>query len=395
LMKINSFNFLKNNSKIYKNNLRKCSEIFKNLFNIKENFFFNTLSEQYQKNLFLKKIILKKKLHKNILIVGMGGSVLGTKMLSSFFGLDKNYYFLDSLNNSAVNDLIRKDLSKFSIFIISKSGQTLETLTNCNIILNNFNKRKKEISKNFIIISERNSILFNFAKKNNILFFEHNINLSGRYSVLSEAGLLMFNLDYKKIMQGINSVLKKDLKKNLINNAATLLTLITKSKIDTHVSLIYTHNLLNYGYWHQQLLAESIGKNGKDFTPIISECPKDHHSIMQLYLDGKRNKFFTFFKTINNKIDQPIKDYFDQKLKKNSLNNIVDAQFNATIKVFKKNLIPFRVILIDQKKPIQSFISLLVYSMLETTILCKALDLNPFNQPAVEAIKKETYSLLS
>ena len=394
-MKINSFNFLKNNSITYKNNLRKCSEIFKNLLNNKENFFLNTLSEEYQKSLFLKRIVLKKRIHKNILIVGMGGSVLGTKMLSSFFGLDKNYYFLDSLNNSTVNDFIKKDLSKFSIFIISKSGQTLETLTNCNIILNNFQKRKKEISKNFIIISETNSILFNFARKNNILFFEHNINLSGRYSVLSEAGLLMFNLDYKKIIQGINSVLKKDLKKNLIKNAATLLTLITKSKIDTHVSLIYSHNLINYGYWHQQLLAESIGKNGKDFTPIISECPKDHHSIMQLYLGGKRNKFFTFFKTINNKIDQPIADYFDQKFKKSSLDNIVHAQFNATINVFKKNLIPFRVILIDQKKPIQSFISLLVYSMLETAILCKALDLNPFNQPAVEAIKKETYSLLS
>ena len=394
-MKINSFNFLKNNSITYKNNLRKCSEIFKNLLNNKENFFLNTLSEGYQKSLFLKRIVLKKRIHKNILIVGMGGSVLGTKMLSSFFGLDKNYYFLDNLNNSTVNDFIKKDLSKFSIFIISKSGQTLETLTNCNIILNNFKKIKKEISKNFIIISEKNSLLHNFARKNNILFFEHNTNLSGRYSVLSEAGLLMFNLDYKKIIQGINSVLKKDLKKNLINNAATLLTLMTKSKIDTHVSLIYSHNLLNYGFWHQQLLAESIGKNGKDFTPIISECPKDHHSIMQLYLGGKRNKFFTFFKTINNKIDQPITDYFDQKFKKSSLDNIVDAQFNATINVFKKNLIPFRVILIDQKKPIQSFISLLVYSMLETAILCKALDLNPFNQPAVEAIKKETYSLLS
>ena len=394
-MKINSFNFLKNNSITYKNNLRKCSEIFKNLLNNKENFFFSTLSEEYQKSLFLKRIVLKKRIHKNILIVGMGGSVLGTKMLSSFFGLDKNYYFLDNLNNSTVNDFIKKDLSKFSIFIISKSGQTLETLTNCNIILNNFKKIKKEISKNFIIISEKNTVLHNFARKNNILFFEHNVNLSGRYSVLSEAGLLMFNLDYKKIIQGINSVLKKDLKKNLINNAATLLTLMTKSRIDTHVSLIYSHNLLNYGFWHQQLLAESIGKNGKDFTPIISECPKDHHSIMQLYLGGKRNKFFTFFKTINNKIDQPITDYFDQKFKKTSLDNIVDAQFNATINVFKKNLIPFRVILIDQKKPIQSFISLLVYSMLETAILCKALDLNPFNQPAVEAIKKETYSLLS
>lgn len=394
-MKISSFNFLKNNSITYKNNLRKCSEIFKNLLNNKENFFFNTLSEGYQKSLFLKRIFLKKRIHKNILIVGIGGSVLGTKMLSSFFGLDRNYYFLDSLNNSTVNDFIKKDLSKFSIFIISKSGQTLETLTNCNIILNNFKKIKKEISKNFIIISEKNSVLHNFARKNNILFFEHNVNLSGRYSVLSEAGLLMFNLDYKKIIQGINTVLTKDLKKNLINNAATLLTLMKKSKIDTHVSLIYSHNLLNYGFWHQQLLAESIGKNGKDFTPIISECPKDHHSIMQLYLGGKRNKFFTFFKTINNKIDRPITDYFNQKFKKSSLDNIVDAQFNATINVFKKNLIPFRVILIDQKKPIQSFISLLVYSMLETAILCKALDLNPFNQPAVEAIKKETYSLLN
>ncbi|NDC43720.1 MAG: hypothetical protein EBZ71_01415 [Proteobacteria bacterium] len=393
-MKINLFNFLKNNSTSYKNNFIKCSKIFKDLLVNKENFFFNTLSAEYQKTVSLKKSILKQKLHKNILVIGMGGSVLGSKMFSSFFGLDKNYYFLDNLNNSIVNNFIKKDLSKFSIFIISKSGKTLETLTNCNIILNNFNKRKKNISKNFIVISERNNILSNFARKNNLMFFEHNINLSGRYSVLSEVGLLMFNLDYKKIIQGINSVLKKGLNKNLIRNAATLLTLIKKSKIDTHVSLIYSHNLLSYGYWHQQLLAESIGKKGKDFTPIISECPKDHHSIMQLYLDGKKNKFFTFFKTINNKLDQPIKDYFDQKFKRNSLNNIIDSQFNATINVFKKNLIPFRVVLIDQKKPIKSFISLIVYSMLETAILCKALNLNPFNQPAVEEIKKETYSLL-
>ena len=393
-MKINLFNFLKNNSTSYKNNFIKCSKIFKDLLVNKENFFFNTLSAEYQKTVSLKKSILKQKLHKNILVIGMGGSVLGSKMFSSFFGLDKNYYFLDNLNNSIVNNFTKKDLSKFSIFIISKSGKTLETLTNCNIILNNFNKRKKNISKNFIVISERNNILSNFAKKNNLMFFEHNINLSGRYSVLSEVGLLMFNLDYKKIIQGINSVLKKGLNKNLISNAATLLTLIKKSKIDTHVSLIYSHNLLSYGYWHQQLLAESIGKKGKDFTPIISECPKDHHSIMQLYLDGKKNKFFTFFKTINNKLDQPIKDYFDQKFKRKSLNNIIDSQFNATINIFKKNLIPFRVVLIDQKKPIKSFISLIVYSMLETTILCKALNLNPFNQPAIEEIKKETYSLL-
>ena len=393
-MKIDSFTFLKSNSTLYRKNLGKCSKIFKNLLNSKENFFFDTLNEQYQKNLFLKKITLKKKLHKKILVIGMGGSVLGSKMISSFFGLDKNYYFLDNLNDVAVNDFIKKDLSMFSIFVISKSGKTLETLTNCNIILNHFKKRKKNLYKNFIIISEKNNILFNFAKKNNILFFEHNTNLSGRYSVLSDPGLLMFNLEYKKIILGINSVLKGNLKKNLIRNTAAILTLMKKSKIDAHVSLIYSNDLLNYGYWHQQLLAESIGKNGKDFTPIISECPKDHHSIMQLFLDGKRNKFFTFFKTTNKKIDKSIKDHFNQKFKNNSLNNIINSQFNATISVFKKNFIPFRVILIDQKKPTQNLVSLLVYSMMETVILCKALDLNPFNQPAVEAIKKETYSIL-
>lgn len=394
-MKIDSFTFVKSNSTLYRKNFGKCSKIFKNLLNSRENFFFDTLSEQYQKNLFLKKNLLKKKLHKKILVIGMGGSVLGSKMISSFFGLDKNYYFLDNLDNAAINDLIKEDLTMFTIFVISKSGQTLETLTNCNIILSYFKKRKKNLSKNFIIISEKNNALFNFAKKNSISFFEHNTNLSGRYSVLSDPGLLMFNLDYKKIILGINSVLKGNLKKDLIKNTAIILSLMKKSKIDTHVSLIYSNNLLNYGYWHQQLLAESIGKNGKGITPIISECPKDHHSIMQLFLDGNRNKFFTFFKIANKKIDRSTKDHFNQKFRSNSVNNIVNAQFSATISVFKKNFIPFRVILIDQKKPTQNLISLLVYSMMETVILCKALDLNPFNQPAVEAIKKETYSILS
>ena len=395
-MKINFFNTADKISASHKKNINTCFNIFNDLIKNKENFFLNTLSDNYQKNIHLKKLILKKKLNKNILIIGMGGSVLGSKMISSFFGLDKNYFFLDNLNKELINDLIKKDLTKFSIFVISKSGTTLETLSNCNIILDNFKMKKKDISKNFIIISERNNELFNFAKKNDLNFFEHNINLSGRYSVLSETGLLMFNLDYKKIIHGINLVLKRDLKDFLIKNTASLLALVKGPKIDTHVSLIYSKELLNYGYWHQQLLAESIGKNGRDFTPIISECPKDHHSIMQLYLDGKKNKFFTFIKMINNKNDNSIKDYFNQGLKTgNTINKIIDAQFNATINVFKKKLIPFRVILVDANKPTESLISLLTYSMLETAILCKALNVNPFNQPAVQLIKTETYSILS
>ena len=99
---------------------------------------------------------------------------------------------------------------------------------------------------------------------------------------------------------------------------------------------------------------------------------------------------------INNKNDNSIKDYFNQGLKTgNTINKIIDAQFNATINVFKKKLIPFRVIFVDANKPTESLISLLTYSMLETAILCKALNVNPFNQPAVQLIKTETYSILS
>ena len=118
----------------------------------------------------LKKIILRNELKKNILIIGMGGSVLGSKMISSFFGLNKNYFFLDSLNHTLINDLIKKDLTKFSIFVISKSGTTLETLTNFNIILDNDNI--KGIMKRNIREEFKSSLpeLFLFVELNILMF---------------------------------------------------------------------------------------------------------------------------------------------------------------------------------------------------------------------------------
>jgi len=120
-MKVNFFNLSKNKNHLFQKNFHLCSDIFDNLIKNRENFFINTLSENYQKNIHLKKSILNKQLNKNILIIGMGGSVLGSKMISSFFGLDKRYFFLDSLNSELTKDLIKKDLKKFSIFVISKS----------------------------------------------------------------------------------------------------------------------------------------------------------------------------------------------------------------------------------------------------------------------------------
>ena len=383
---LNKFSKLK-----YIEYISKCEQELEKSLNNKENFFFNTLSSHYQTSVEKNKYLLKKKLKNKILIVGMGGSVLGAKTIASYLGLD-NYFFLDDLSVYDIFNLINKDLKNFSIFIISKSGNTLETIINFNLLIK---KIGKKFMKNFIIISQRNTNLHKFAINNNLIFFEHNSNLSGRYSVLSEVGLIMFSINKKEILNAIQFVISKKFKKILIKNTAFLFTLMKFSKVNQHVFLIYSKELLNFGYWHQQLLAESIGKDSMDFTPWVSMCPKDNHSIMQLFLGGKKNKFFSFLKIVKNKKDYLLtqNNLLNKNLNNTKLSKVIDAQFNATVNVFKKNNIPHRVILINEKKP-KDLISLFVYSMLETVLLCKMSRVNPFNQPAVESIKKETLRIL-
>ena len=143
-------------------------------------------------------------------------------------------------------------------------------------------------------------------------------------------------------------------------------------------------------------MAESLGKKGKGFLPIISTMPKDNHSVMQLYLDGFKNNFFTIFYC---------KEKFSQKLNKNkllktfkylgsqSLDNIIFKQKkSATEKVFKLKNIPFRSFEVKNRNE-KTLGELFCYFILETILLGRALNVNPFDQPSVELIKKETKKL--
>ena len=157
--------------------------------------------------------------------------------------------------------------------------------------------------------------------------------------------------------------------------------------------------IINYDYksdylfrWYQQLVAESLGKKGKGILPIISTMPKDNHSVMQLYLDGFKNNFFTIFYC---------KEKFSQKLNKNklleaykylgsqSIDNILFNQKSATEKVFKSKNIPFRSFEIRNRNE-KTLGELFCYFILETILLGRALNINPFDQPSVELIKEET-----
>ena len=224
-------------------------------------------------------------------IYGMGGSSLGAKAIYDFLNhkIKKKFYFYDNLNLK--NRVLRTNKKVFNI-IISKSGNTLETIVNDNIFS----------SKNKLYITEnRNSYLRNLALRLKSEIIEHKNFIGGRYSVLSEVGMLpaeLMGLNSNKFKRFNQLILNKSFVNNLLTNVNTLYDLVKKKRTNS-IILNYDESSYSLFMWYQQLVAESLGKKSNGVFPIISNMPKDNHSLMQLYLDGNKNCFFTFFDVLN------------------------------------------------------------------------------------------------
>jgi len=345
----------------------------------------NSLKSTY-KNSYSKKILLKTKKFKQINIIGMGGSILGTKAIHSFLNhkIKKKISFYDNLKT---NPTILKSNKKKLNLVISKSGNTLETISNANILI-------KKNDENIFITENKNSYLMKLAKKLKTEVVYHNDYIGGRYSVLSEVGMLpaeLMGLKQNKFKRFNHLIRNKSFLNALVLNVSNTINLIKQKKFNS-IILNYDESSTNLFNWYQQLIAESLGKNNKGILPIISLLPKDNHSLMQLYLDGFKNNFFTFFfvqdNVKKNIINSNIIDTHSY-LRGKSLNKILEAQFNATKKVFIKKKIPFRSFYI-RKKNEETLGELFTFFILETILLAKVMKINPYNQPAVELIKKET-----
>ena len=379
--------------------------IFKNFLNIKNNKkikkdlkdllneqpkVLETLKPTYRYSYSKKKIKNYKKFS-NIRIIGMGGSILGSEAIYDFLKtkIKKKITFVNNLNsNSGYFDNKNINLN----LIISKSGNTLETIVNANTLIN-----KKE--KNIIITEAKNSYLTNLATKLKSEIFEHKNYVGGRYSVLSEVGMLpaeLMNLNEKKFKQFNNLIKNKNFINNLIDNVSTTLNLIKSGK-QTSIILNYDEQSENLFKWYQQLIAESLGKKSLGLLPVVSSMPKDNHSLMQLYLDGPNKYFYTFFNVLENK-NIKIKNSevlnTHKFLKNLSIEKIKQSQMIATEKVFISKKIPFRSFKILKRNE-QSLGELFCFFILETILLGRALNVNPFDQPSVELIKIETKKILS
>ena len=340
---------------------------------------------------YKKKDLKNLKKYTEFNLVGMGGSVLGAQAIYDFLEhkIKKKFFFFSNLQNFKISKSKKKRLN----IVISKSGNTLETVSNLNQILS-----KQKRNNNLIITENKKNILRLIANKIRSDIIDHKNYIGGRYSVLSEVGMVpaeLMGLNEKKFKR-LNYLIKnKSFMNYLIHNVSSIHSNITRGKKNS-VILNYDEKLNNFLKWYQQLSAESLGKKGKGFFPIISTMPKDNHSLLQLYLDGPKNNFFSFFSSREKSSFKFNKNFLINELKyinKKNVDQLLQAQKKATQSVFSKKKFSFRSFEIINRNE-ETLGELFTFFILETLMLSTLSNVNPINQPSVELIKIETRNIL-
>ena len=330
-----------------------------------------------------------------VIVIGMGGSILGTRAIHSFLKhkIRKKFIFIDNLDQEFLKKIKKENnLSRALFLIVSKSGNTNETIIN----LSYFKRFLKK--SNVIVISEnKNNILSSFAKRNGFNFIKHNPFIGGRYSVFSEVGMLpayLMGLKPENFKKNLPKFLNN---RKILSNSVRQLSKLNIKRSKVLILFNYVPELNDFMLWCQQLLAESLGKNKKGFIPVISNAPKDHHSLLQLYLDGPRDKIFYVFSSKSAKNLKLNSSFLGEKAKyidKKNYHDIKLSQKNAFIQALKENKTPFREIIIKKFNE-DTLGKLFLLFIFETIILSKMIKVNPFDQPAVEKVKILTKKFLT
>ena len=371
---------------------------------------FGFIEDLYENNFNkIQKIVQKLKKFQNVIFLGTGGSSLGGKTLVS---LKKNFYtndlnpkifFIENVDENSIEGLLKNiNLNKTAVVVISKSGETIETLSQFFYLKNKFKIFKNNV---FIITENKKSTLKEIQEKEKLYFIEHKENIGGRFSIFSMVGLIpgaLSGCNIENFKIGAKSILKKILKNNSENFddyffPSFAITSLNKKKINISVMMPYVDRLKNFSSWYKQLWAESIGKDNKGITPVDALGTVDQHSQLQLYLDGPADKFFTLIGK-KTKIKNKINCKFGNKniysvLHNKSLEELMNAELQATLFTICKKGLPSRYIEME-KVDEKSLGSLIMFFFLETIFSSFLLNINPFDQPAVEQGKVLTKKYL-
>lgn len=371
-----------------------------------------------------KETYLKVKTAKTIIVIGIGGSNLGTKaVFESIKGSYNNQlnakkiYFADTVDSNSISDIEKlmlreiKEKRKVVLNVISKSGTTTETIANFEYLLDSFKKVEKNYKNYIVVTSSTNSKLWNFGKESGFHLLEHQ-DVGGRFSVLSNVGifpLTFMDIDCKELHKGAAEMreicLQKNIKKNFAMRSASSVFFHKTKGRNIFDLFIFSSRLESLGKWYRQLLGESIGKSSpKDkrkihfgITPNVSIGSTDLHSMGQLYLGGAKDKFHCFVRVENS---QNVKLGNDKEfeelvphLQKKKFDNLMDIILKGTQGAFKKRKVPFYEVKFDKINEF-NIGAFLQFKMMEVMFLGDLFGVNEFDQPNVEDYKVITRKLL-
>lgn len=344
---------------------------------------------------------------KNIVVVGIGGSSLGTAAVYDFLryknNFEKKLFFCESTDPVLLNSTFRKlDLNDTLFIIISKSGSTIETISIFKYILSLVELNEKQ----FVIISDKGSSLHKLAHDKKLPYFEIPANVGGRFSVLSNVGLLplaIIGVDIKMLLQGAKKIKESFFKQtqsyqDITHKASFYARNIGKYNINCLFS--YSEAFRSFNDWYIQLWGESLGKKqcnsylNVGLTPIGLIGPTDQHSFLQLIVEGKRDKSVTFIKVKD--FDSILKipnisipylenlDYVNEV----DFSDLINKQADSIIEsLLNKNDIPLDIIEIEKINE-EAIGQLFFYFELLTSVVAKMINVNAYDQPGVEEGKK-------
>jgi len=345
----------------------------------------------------------------DVIVLGTGGSSLGAQTICALANQQTSskpaMHFMDNIDPHSFEQLFQVILpERTGLIIISKSGNTAETLTQflycLDVFRSQFNNHEPllDIPKHFLVITEPGSNpLRRVAEKWELEIIDYEPSTGGRYSALAISSLLpalIAGVDAYEIRKGATSVLNQLLSAKTAEDCPPALgavlnvALAKENKINITVLMCYLDRLNVFGSWFQQLWAESLGKKGQGTTPVRAQGVVDQHSQLQLYLDGPKDKLFTILyanqKCKGGLIPPDLTNDPELKFIENKrMGDLMAAEQKATLAALVNNNCPTRtleIMSLDER----TLGALLMHFMLETIIAADLMGLDAFNQPAVE-----------
>lgn len=362
----------------------------------------------------LKEIAKRAKDYEYFLLLGIGGSALGPKVLleslSPFHNLRRKpkIFIYDNVDPATLKNILEiVDLKKTLINVISKSGSTSETLASFLIFWKLIRDRKLSPQEHFVFTTDpEKGNLRKIAEEYGIPSLSIPRNIGGRYSVLTPVGLFLaevIGVDSRSLLEGASEITKKALNNNLSENpmaclASSLYLADTMKNLKIVVFLPYSDRLRSLGEWFSQLWAESLGKEGKGTTPYPSLGTTDQHSQLQLWMEGPEDKVVLFLSVERHGYQEEIPEEFHdieglRFLGGHTLEDLINTEQLATEMALWQSKKPNLKIIMPKIDPY--YIGQIFQFLQVTTAMAGLLyGVNPFNQPGVELGKRLTYGAM-